>query len=205
MSTLKDKIVIASSNKGKIKEFQSYFDSFGLILIPQEEMGVSDIEETGKTYVENSILKARHASKVTGLPAIADDSGLSVEYLDGQPGIYSARFSGPGSDDKKNRDLLLKKLEGVPFEERHASYHAVITLLHHHDDPTPYIAHGIWHGIIAKEEKGEFGFGYDSLFIVPDLGCHAAELDVETKQNYSHRGIALRKLTKYLSTNKIDC
>ena len=205
MSTLKDKIVIASSNKGKIKEFQSYFDSFGLILIPQKEMGVSDIEETGKTYVENSILKARHASKVTGLPAIADDSGLSVEYLDGQPGIYSARFSGPGSDDKKNRDLLLKKLEGVPFEERHASYHAVITLLHHHDDPTPYIAHGIWHGIIAKEEKGEFGFGYDSLFIVPDLRCHAAELDVETKQNYSHRGIALRKLTKYLSTNKIDC
>ena len=205
MSTLKDKIVIASSNKGKIKEFQSYFDSFGLILIPQKEMGVSDIEETGKTYVENSILKARHASKVTGLPAIADDSGLSVEYLDGQPGIYSARFSGPGNDDKKNRDLLLKKLEGVPFEERHASYHAVITLLHHHDDPTPYIAHGIWHGIIAKEEKGEFGFGYDSLFIVPDLGCHAAELDVETKQNFSHRGIALRKLTKYLSTNKIDC
>ena len=204
MSTLKDKIIIASSNKGKIKEFQSYFDSFGLILIPQKEMGVSDIEETGKTYVENSILKARHASKVTGLPAIADDSGLSVEYLDGQPGIYSARFSGPGSDDKKNRDLLLKKLEGVPFEERHASYHAVITLLHHHDDPTPYIAHGIWHGIIAKEEKGEFGFGYDSLFIVPDLGCHAAELDVETKQNFSHRGIALRKLTKYLSTNKID-
>lgn len=204
MSTLKDKIVIASSNKGKIKEFQSYFDSFGLILIPQKEMGVSDIEETGKTYVENSILKARHASKVTGLPAIADDSGLSVEYLDGQPGIYSARFSGPVSDDKKNRDLLLKKLEGVPFEERHASYHAVITLLHHHDDPTPYIAHGIWHGIIAKEEKGEFGFGYDSLFIVPDLRCHAAELDVETKQNYSHRGIALRQLTKYLSTNKID-
>ena len=205
MSTLKDKIVIASSNQGKIKEFQSYFDSFGLILIPQKEMGVSDIEETGKTYVENSILKARHASRVTGLPAIADDSGLSVEYLDGQPGIYSARFSGPGSDDKKNRDLLLKKLEGVPFEERHASYHAVITLLHHHGDPTPYIAHGIWHGIIAKEEKGEFGFGYDSLFIVPDLRCHAAELDVETKQNYSHRGIALRKLTKYLSTNKIDC
>ena len=204
MSTLKDKIVIASSNKGKIKEFQSYFDSFGLILIPQKEMGVSDIEETGKTYVENSILKARHASKVTGLPAIADDSGLSVEYLDGQPGIYSARFSGPGSDDKKNRDLLLKKLEGVPFEKRRASYHAIITLLHHHDDPTPYIAHGIWHGIIAKEEKGEFGFGYDSLFIVPDLRCHAAELDVETKQNYSHRGIALRKLTKYLSTNKID-
>ena len=204
MSTLKDKIVIASSNKGKIKEFQSYFDSFGLILIPQKEMGVSDIEETGKTYVENSILKARHASKVTGLPAIADDSGLSVEYLDGQPGIYSARFSGPGSDDKKNRNLLLKKLESVPFEERHASYHAVITLLHHHDDPTPYIAHGIWHGIIAKEEKGEFGFGYDSLFIVPDLGCHAAELDIEAKQNYSHRGIALRKLTKYLSTNKID-
>jgi len=204
VSTLKDKIVIASSNKGKIKEFQSYFDSFGLILIPQEEMGVSDIEETGKTYVENSILKARHASKVTGLPAIADDSGLSVKYLDGQPGIYSARFSGPGSDDKRNRDLLLKKLKGVPFEKRHASYHAVITLLHHHDDPTPYIAHGIWHGIIAKEEKGEFGFGYDSLFIVPDLGCHAAELDVETKQNYSHRGIALRKLTKYLSTNKID-
>ena len=204
MSTLKDKIVIASSNKGKIKEFQSYFDSFGLILIPQKEMGVSDIEETGKTYVENSILKARHASKVTGLPAIADDSGLSVEYLDGQPGIYSARFSGPGSDDKKNRNLLLKKLEGVPFEKRHASYHAVITLLHHHNDPTPYIAHGIWHGIIAKEEKGEFGFGYDSVFIVPDLRCHAAELDVETKQNYSHRGIALRKLTKYLSTNKID-
>lgn len=204
MSTLKDKIVIASSNKGKIKEFQSYFDSFGLILIPQEEMGVSDIEETGKTYVENSILKARHASKVTGLPAIADDSGLSVEYLDGQPGIYSARFSGPGRDDKKNRNLLLKKLESVPFKKRHASYHAVITLLHHHDDPTPYIAHGIWHGIIAKEEKGEFGFGYDSLFIVPDLRCHAAELDVETKQNYSHRGIALRKLTKYLSTNKID-
>ena len=204
MSTLKDKIVIASSNKGKIKEFQSYFDSFGLILIPQKEMGVSDIEETGKNYVENSKLKSRHASKVTGLPAIADDSGLSVEYLDGQPGIYSARFSGPVSDDKKNRDLLLKKLEGVPFEERHASYHAVITLLHHHDDPTPYIAHGIWHGIVAKEEKGEFGFGYDSLFIVPDLGCHAAELDVETKQNFSHRGIDLRKITKYLSTNKID-
>ncbi len=115
MSTLKDKIVIASSNKGKIKEFQSYFDSFGLILIPQKEMGVSDIEETGKTYVENSILKARHASKVTGLPAIADDSGLSVEYLDGQPGIYSARFSGPGSDDKKKQRSPSQEVRGRPF------------------------------------------------------------------------------------------
>ena len=118
MSTLKDKIVIASSNKGKIKEFQSYFDSFGLILIPQKEMGVSDIEETGKTYVENSILKARHASKVTGLPSIADDSGLSVEYLDGQPGIYSARFSGPGSDDKKKQKSPIQEVRKRSFRKK---------------------------------------------------------------------------------------
>ena len=199
MSSSKKEIVIASSNNGKLVEFENFFKPFGIKLIPQCDLGIDDIEETGKTYIENAILKARNASKISGLPAIADDSGLSVDFLNGQPGIFSARFAGPDCSDSENRALLLRKLEGVPYAQRKAKYHAMIVLFEHCQDPCPLISQGSWQGVIAEKEKGKLGFGYDSIFIIPDLKCHAAEIDISAKEQYSHRGQALRKLSKILS------
>ena len=165
--------------------------------MPQSEFGVTDADETGTTFVENALIKARHAVDATGLPAIADDSGLAVDALDGRPGVYSARYAGPGATDEQNNDKLLAELDGVPDEARGAAFHCVVCFVQP-DDPDPIIAEGEWRGRILHERRGEGGFGYDPLFYVPDTGCASAELEPEEKNRRSHRGQALRELARKL-------
>ena len=197
MNTL-SKLVIASANAGKIRELQSSLRELDITVIPQEELNIPDIEETGLSFVENSILKARNASALSGLPAIADDSGLEVDFLRGAPGIYSARFSGENATDALNREKLLSLLADVPASERSARYQTVIVFMRHSTDPTPIICQGTWEGQISKEERGSNGFGYDSIFFLPDRNCHAAELDDNTKQKLSHRGKAMSAFLQQL-------
>lgn len=194
-----NKIVLASGNRRKIAELQQILGGFGMTVVPQGEFGVPEAEETGLTFVENAILKARNAARHTGLPAIADDSGIEVDALNGAPGIYSARFSGPGATDASNNALLVAKLREVPEAQRTARYHAVLVLLRHADDPTPLIAHGSWEGHIVLEPRGTNGFGYDPHFLVPGSGgLTAAELAPEEKHRLSHRGKALADLAAQL-------
>lgn len=193
------KLVLASGNPGKLKEFQQLLADCGYQVLSQGEFGLDSAEETGLTFVENAILKARHASAKTGLPALADDSGLSVDALDGRPGIYSARYAGPEATDADNNARLLQELEGVPEAERGACYHCVLVLMRHAEDPTPVIAQGQWRGRIRTEPKGEGGFGYDPLFQVLERQCSAAELGKEEKGKISHRAIATRALLASLT------
>lgn len=197
MNTL-SKLVIASANAGKIRELQSSLKELDITVIPQEELNIPDIEETGLSFVENSILKARNASALSGLPAIADDSGLEVDFLKGAPGIYSARFSGENATDALNREKLLSLLADVPAAERSARYQTVIVFMRHSTDPTPIICQGTWEGRISTEERGSNGFGYDSIFFLPDRNCQAAELDDNTKQQLSHRGKAMSAFLQQL-------
>lgn len=197
MSTL-SKLVIASANAGKILELQSSLRELDITVIPQGELNIPDIEETGLSFVENSILKARNATALSGLPAIADDSGLEVDFLKGAPGIYSARFSGENATDASNREKLLSLLADVPASERSARYQTVIVFMRHSTDPTPIICQGTWEGQISTEQRGSNGFGYDSIFFVPSSNCHAAELDDETKQRLSHRGKAMSAFLQQL-------
>lgn len=197
MSTL-SKLVIASANAGKILELQSSLRELDITVIPQGELNIPDIEETGLSFVENSILKARNATALSGLPAIADDSGLEVDFLKGAPGIYSARFSGENATDASNREKLLSLLADVPASERSARYQTVIVFMRHSTDPTPIICQGTWEGQISTEQRGSNGFGYDSIFFVPSRNCHAAELDDETKQRLSHRGKAMSAFLQQL-------
>lgn len=197
MNTL-SKLVIASANAGKIRELQSSLRELDITVIPQEELNIPDIEETGLSFVENSILKARNASALSGLPAIADDSGLEVDFLRGAPGIYSARFSGENATDALNREKLLSLLADVPAAERSARYQTVIVFMRHSTDPTPIICQGTWEGRISTEERGSNGFGYDSIFFLPDRNCQAAELDDNTKQQLSHRGKAMSAFLQQL-------
>lgn len=197
MNTL-SKLVIASANAGKIRELQSSLRELDITVIPQEELNIPDIEETGLSFVENSILKARNASALSGLPAIADDSGLEVDFLKGAPGIYSARFSGENATDALNREKLLSLLADVPAAERSARYQTVIVFMRHSTDPTPIICQGTWEGRISTEERGSNGFGYDSIFFLPDRNCQAAELDDNTKQQLSHRGKAMSAFLQQL-------
>ena len=192
------KIVLASGNKKKITELQEILGQFDMQVIPQTEFGVPEADETGLTFVENAILKARNAARHTGLPAIADDSGIEVDALNGAPGIYSARFSGEGATDARNNALLVEKLRDVPESERAARYRAVIVMMRHADDPTPMIAQGSWEGRIVLEPKGEGGFGYDPHFLLPELGKTAAELSAAEKHALSHRGKAIAELVKQL-------
>jgi len=191
-------IVLASSNTAKLKELQDILASRNITLIPQTEFDIPDAKENGKSFVENAIKKARHASKLTGLPALADDSGLVVDALEGEPGIYSARYSGEQGSretiDAANNALLLENLEQVPEEERTARFECCIALFHFPKDPMPLICQGTWEGRILFSETGENGFGYDSLFYVPDYDCASAELDPETKNAISHRAMALEQL-----------
>ena len=196
-----NKLVLASANPGKIKELQEWLDKLGIIIVPQGDLGIPDIEETGLTFVENAILKARNASALSNLPAIADDSGIEVDYLKGAPGIYSARFSGENATDATNRTKLLKALEGVHQDKRTARYQAVIVYLRHAQDPTPIICQGTWEGSITLIERGEQGFGYDPIFYVPEFKCHAAELDRATKQSLSHRGKAIAQFLEQLGAS----
>lgn len=193
-----NKIVLASNNKGKVREFGELLAGQHIQVLPQAEFSIPDADETGLTFVENAIIKARHAAQLSGLPAIADDSGLEVDVLDGRPGIYSARYA-DGQGDAANNAKLLAELKDVPAEKRTARFQCVMVFMRHAADPTPIIAQGTWEGQILTELRGAGGFGYDPLFFVPEKGVTAAELDADSKNALSHRGQALRKLIAALS------
>lgn len=193
------KLVLASANPGKIKELQELLADQDITIVPQGDLSIPDIEETGLTFVENAILKARNAAALSGLPAIADDSGLEVDYLLGAPGIYSARYAGSDANDTTNREKLLAALLDVPAKNRNARYQTVIVYLRHAEDPTPIICQGTWEGRIAFEDRGSEGFGYDPIFYVPETDCHAAELDKATKHSLSHRGKAIAQFLQHMS------
>ncbi|EOI3467404.1 XTP/dITP diphosphatase [Cronobacter turicensis] len=188
------KVVLATGNAGKVRELASLLQEFGLDVVAQTELGVESAEETGLTFIENAILKARHAAQVTGFAAIADDSGLSVDALGGAPGIYSARYAGSDASDQENLEKLLVALHDVPDEQRQAQFHCVLVYMRHAEDPTPLAFHGVWSGVITRAPAGQGGFGYDPIFFVPSLGKTAAELTREEKSAISHRGQALKLL-----------
>ncbi len=193
------KVVLATGNPGKVRELAHLLADFGLEVVAQTELGVDDADETGLTFIENAILKARHAAQITGLPAVADDSGLAVDFLGGAPGIYSARYSGEGATDQKNLEKLLDALKDVPEGQRQAQFHCVLVYMRHAEDPTPLVCHGSWAGEIIRAPAGEGGFGYDPIFYVPALGKTAAELTREEKSAVSHRGLALAQLLQAMS------
>lgn len=188
------KIVLASNNRGKVREFNEILSGHDIEVVPQADFDVPEIEETGLTFVENAILKARNAAQHTGLPAIADDSGIEVDALHGAPGIYSARFAGPGSSDQDNLDKLLNELRDVPDSLRSARFQCLMVYMRHADDPTPIICQGTWEGRILHAPRGNNGFGYDPVFYVPQHDCSAAELTPDVKNSLSHRGQALSKM-----------
>ena len=193
------KLVLASSNAGKLAELHALLGDVGFDLHAQSEFGVADADETGTTFVENALLKARHAARATGLPALGDDSGLCVDALDGAPGLYSARYAGTHGNAGANIAMLLDALKDVPDARRTAHFYAVIVLLRHADDPQPLIAEGSWHGRILAAPRGDGGFGYDPVFFDPDNGCSAAEIPPGLKNRISHRGRALAALRQQLS------
>lgn len=188
------KVVLATGNPGKVNELADLLRDFGMDIVAQTSLGVESAEETGLTFIENAILKARHASQKTGLPAIADDSGISVDALGGAPGIYSARYAGEEATDEQNLHKLLDAMKSVPDGERQAQFNCVLVYLRHAEDPTPLVFHGRWYGIITHEPSGQGGFGYDPIFYVPELNCTSAELTKSEKQAISHRGKALAML-----------
>ncbi|MCK5480759.1 MAG: XTP/dITP diphosphatase [Gammaproteobacteria bacterium] len=187
-------IVLASSNQGKVREINQLLAGLDLHVQPQTDHGVPDIEETGLTFVENALLKARNAAQHTGLPAIADDSGIEVDALNGEPGIYSARYAGKGASDQANLEKLLTELGDLPEEKRTARFQCLMVYMRHANDPTPIICQGTWEGRILFKPRGENGFGYDPVFYVPTHDCSSAELPADVKNSLSHRGQALRKL-----------
>jgi len=193
------RIVLASSNPGKLAEFNRLLADSGLEVVTQASLGVNDAEETGLSFVENALLKARHAARATGLPALADDSGLCVDHLRGAPGLYSARFAGKHGDNAANNAKLLQELDGVPPEKRGAFFICVLALIQHADDPAPLIAEGRWQGHVLSETRGVQGFGYDPLFIADGQTTSAAELDPALKSRISHRGQALARLRAQLA------
>lgn len=190
-----DRVVLASGNQGKLREFSSILSLQDIELLPQSEFEVSEVAETGLSFVENALIKARHACKETGLPSIADDSGIEVDALNGEPGIYSARYAGVNGleADAANNAKLLAELEQVAEADRSARFQCVIVFLRHERDPMPLICQGTWEGRILFAESGENGFGYDPLFYVPSHDCASAELSADIKNSLSHRGQALRK------------
>ena len=189
--------VLASNNAGKLREFEQLFSKLGLEVLPQAQFGVEDADETGLSFIENALIKARHASEKTNKPAMADDSGLVVPALNGAPGIYSARYSGKG--DAANNEKLLRALDGVEGAARNAFYVAVIALVKHANDPMPIIAEGRWYGRIAETPAGDGGFGYDPLFIPDGFDITAAQMARDEKQSLSHRALALNALAPQLN------
>ncbi|QDE41039.1 RdgB/HAM1 family non-canonical purine NTP pyrophosphatase [Luteibacter pinisoli] len=185
------RIVLASGNAGKVVELEQLLAGSGVQLVPQTTLGVSDADETGLTFVENALIKARHAARATGLPALADDSGICVDALDGAPGLYAARYAGTHGDSAANNAKLLRELDGVPTEKRTAYFIAVLVLLRHAEDPAPLIAEGRWHGRILEAPRGAGGFGYDPLFLPDGSDLGAAEIEPALKNRLSHRGQAL--------------
>ncbi len=191
-----NKIVIASNNQHKINEFNKILGREDVKFISQSELNITEAAETGLTFVENAILKARNACLFSGMPSIADDSGIEVDALSGRPGIYSARYAGDNCDDYANNKLLLKELSNVPFEIRNSRYHCSIVFLSKHDCSMPKIFNATWEGVIGSKEIGDNGFGYDPLFFLPTLNCTAAELSEDEKNTISHRGKALNLFKK---------
>jgi XTP/dITP diphosphohydrolase len=191
------KVVIASNNSGKLKEFTHLFEPLEIQVFPQSVFNVAEVEEPFQTFVENALVKARHASKQTGLPALADDSGICVDVLNGRPGVYSARYAGEPKSDQRNNQLLIENLRTK--QDRRAHYYCIIVLVRYADDPQPIITDGSWYGRIILEPRGTGGFGYDPYFYLPDLGKTAAELPIEDKNLISHRGKALMRLTRYIN------
>lgn len=196
-----ERVVLASNNAGKVREIGLLLAAAHIRVVPQGEYAVPEVDETGLTFVENALLKARAAACHSGLPAIADDSGLEVDALRGAPGIYSARYAGPKATDQANLLKVLAELEGVPAPERTARFQCVLVYLRHAEDPTPLICQGTWEGSILAEPRGTKGFGYDPIFFVPTHGCSSAELDPDTKNRISHRGQALRHLQRLLDAS----
>jgi len=190
------KIVLASNNAGKLREFGQMLATIDIEVLPQAQFNIPEADEPHVTFVENALAKARHASKLTGLPALADDSGICVSALGGAPGVYSARFAGEPKSDERNNQKLIADLKGK--SDRRAHYVAVLVFVHHADDPQPIICEGEWHGEIIDTPRGENGFGYDPYFLVPDLNQTAAEIAAEEKNRRSHRGQALRQLIERL-------
>lgn len=193
------KVTLASSNKGKLAEFQQLLSGLNFDVVPQSEFQVPDAIENGLSFVENAIIKARHASKLTGLPAIADDSGLEVDILNGAPGIYSSRFSGENATDEKNNQRLLSLLQEAEENERTGRFQCLLVYMRHPEDPTPIICQGTWEGLITLSPEGESGFGYDPLFYIPEFGCTSAQLEKTQKNKVSHRGKAMAQLLEKLS------
>ncbi len=193
------KFVLASSNPGKVREIRKLLESTDHEIVSQTELGIRDAIEDGDSLTANALIKARHASKHGSLPAIADDSGLCVDLLDGAPGIYSARYAGDSATDRQNIDKLLGQLRGAPVIDRTARFQCIIALVMSADDPNPIICQGIWPGRISESPRGRNGFGYDPVFYIPEMNCTSAELDADTKNRISHRARALRKLIARLS------
>ncbi|MGD8908091.1 MAG: RdgB/HAM1 family non-canonical purine NTP pyrophosphatase [Chromatiales bacterium] len=194
-----EKIVLASNNPGKVREINQLLASEQIEVVPQKEFNIPDAIEDGLSFIENAIKKARHASSLSGLPAIADDSGIEVDALNGAPGIYSARFAGPDASDEANLQKLLQRLADVPEHNRSARFQCLMVYMRHAEDPTPLICQGTWEGRILFEPRGDNGFGYDPIFYVPTHDCSSAELPPEVKNSLSHRGQALQKLLQTLS------
>ena len=202
MTVAGNRLVLASGNTGKLVELRELLDGCGFALHAQSEFGVRDAEETANTFIENALLKARHATRATGLPALGDDSGLCVDALHGAPGLYSARYGGLHGDATRNIARLLRELQSVPEAQRGARFYCVLVLLRSADDPQPLIAEGEWRGWILDNPRGAGGFGYDPVFFDPEQGCSAAELDPALKNRISHRGRALAALKQCLRVAK---
>lgn len=192
------KIVLASNNQGKLREIRQITEPLSLTFIPQSDFNIEDADETGLSFIENSIIKARHAAETSGLPAIADDSGLAVDALNGEPGIYSARYAGTGADDQKNLDKLLEQMAGIEDSLRTARFHCAMTFVRHAKDPIPLICQGTWEGRILHAPTGKNGFGYDPVFYLAEQNCSAAQLQPAIKNRLSHRGQALTCLLNEL-------
>lgn len=192
------RIVLATGNRKKLAEMQALLASLPFEVLPQSQFNIPDAIEDGQTFIENAIIKARHAARLTGLPAIADDSGIAVDALGGEPGIYSARFAGEPSDDAANNRKLLELLADVPETQRSAQFHCVLVFMRHAADPVPLVCHGVWHGSILFAPRGDNGFGYDPLFWVPTHQCSSAQLEPAEKNRISHRGQAMQLLLQQL-------
>ncbi len=199
---MKTQLIFASFNQGKILELQQFLEPFHYEILPQALLGIDDIEETGKTFVENALLKARHAAEQSGKSAIADDSGLVVDALDGAPGIYSARYAGKKCSSQENINKLLIEMEGFKEDQRRAHFHCTLVYLEHADDPAPIICEGRWEGFILEKPTGRDGFGYDPVFFDPLEHCSAAEMSLDQKNRVSHRGQALNLLMIQLRDKK---
>jgi len=194
------KIILATGNKGKVREFQQMLSNQNFEIIPQSEYKVPDVPETGLTFVENAIIKARHASKLTGLPAMADDSGIEVDALQGRPGIYSARYAGENASDKDNLQKLIDDMATINDPHRTARFQCALVMMQHANDPTPIICSGTWEGTLLMEAVGTNGFGYDPIFWLDHQGCTSAQLAPDVKDSLSHRGQALKQLVALLNS-----